>query len=114
MIRGITELEGFLRVYAAGILGVLVDHVESAREMGARVVEGSHGRGYVVVGRRAYPILCGDIVRIETEDGPSDGRCGRIAQADGACPVHAAQRDYWQSLSEAERVAVEREEDARF
>ena len=115
MIRGINALEEFLRTYVAGVFGILVDHVEAAERMGAKLVEGTDGREYVVIEGRAYPVLCGDIVPVQTEDwGPESGRCGQIARFDGSCEFHGAERAWWGSLTEREKAAVERAEDERL
>lgn len=108
-------LDQMLATYVAGIYGLLVDWVEEAERKGARIVAGSAGRRYVMVGRKAYPVLCGEIVGYQTEDGPETGRCGqRVTVGDfGTCEVHGAEREYWASLTERERRAIERAEDER-
>ena len=64
--------------------------------------------------------LCPDLVWIDTEDGPVTGRCrGPLVTVtvDGhdvsfACEGHTAEYLYWRSLSEPERVWIERQEEA--
>jgi hypothetical protein len=94
--------------------GVVSDHVHRALEAGwtQRVTAG--GR-HVVVSPDGYPepVLCSEIVRIDTEDGPTDGRCG--CQVDGAgiaCEGHAAMVAEWMAQGEAETLAWERSLDA--
>jgi hypothetical protein len=105
-------MEHFLRHWVAGVYGLLVDQAGAFTEAGGQIVAGSHGRSYAVVGGKAYPLLCGDIVPWQTEDGMSDGRCGKVAVDHGQCPAHAAERDYWQDLSPREQQAIEQAEEA--
>lgn len=106
------QIEDFIRVYVGGVLGILVDNVGAAVLLGARTVSGSDGREYLIVGYKAYPVLCGDIVPMATEDGPSDGRCGQRARAEfGQCEWHSSERIWWGSLTEAEKIGVEKAED---
>ena len=74
--------------------------------------------------------LCPDLVMVDTEDGPMDGRCllpvvevtipahrhwGEDVPAEVvafACEGHSQQRISWMTLSEPERLEVERREDA--
>jgi hypothetical protein len=103
-------LEDFLRAWAAGIIGLLVDQVAAFEAAGGRIVDGSAGRSYALIGIQAYPVLCGDLVPWQTEDGPSDTRCGQRVTRHGQCEWHAAQMDWWRSLTEAEKAAQERRE----
>ena len=107
-------LEQLLATYVAGVYGLLVDWTGQAERKGARIVQGSGGREYVLVDGKALPVLCGEIVPWMTEDGPATGRCGQRLTRNGACEFHAAEREWWASLSEAEKAHVEREEDARL
>jgi hypothetical protein len=76
--------------------------------------------------------LCPDLVMVDTEDGPMDGRCmrpvvevevprhfsavrGEWCEAEKvtfACEAHSQARISWMTLSEPERLEVERREDA--
>lgn len=96
--------------------GVLIDDLDRAVTFGLKVV--NTGTKTWVVGDdpndfgRAYPVVCGDIIGIVTEDGPTDGRCGVPVDGDRwGCTGHADQRDWWQGLTELEKVQVERMED---
>lgn len=106
-------VQAMLATYVAGIYGLLVDWVLQAEAKGARIVQGTGGREYVIVDGVAYPVLCGAIVPRVTEDGPTDGRCGQRATVDGACAFHAAEADEWARLTERERRGIERMEDER-
>lgn len=92
--------------------GILIDHVRFLDPARVRVL--TTGRP-VAVGSdgAAIDIVCGDIVMIQTEDGPMDGRCGRkvISLTAAACAGHAAERDHWQAMSEAEKATWERRHD---
>lgn len=112
-IRGVNAAEDLLRAYVAGIVGILVDHVSTAEELGGVLRQGSHGRAYVVIGRKAWPVLCGDFAEYVDEDGPQVGRCGAIATLDYQCAHHGAARAEWLGMSERERAAQERAEDER-
>ncbi len=49
----------------------------------------STGAGWAVVDGVAYPVVCSEIVRVDTEDGPVSGRCGHNAlAATGTCDYH--------------------------
>jgi hypothetical protein len=95
--------------------GVCSDHMRTALELpGTRLVEGVLA-AYVVddaAGGVAYPVTCGDLIEIRTEDGLSDGRCGLLATDREAyqCEGHAAERRAYMALTEAERAHLEREE----
>jgi hypothetical protein len=100
--------------------GVCTDHVfHAVQDAGAQIkVLTSHR---VVLtgpqGGKTYPVLCGELVNIDTEDGPVDGRCGEFAFApkgeDGpwGCPGHVAQQLAWAELSESEKAYREYQEE---
>lgn len=96
-------------------VGVVSDHVAWAERVGARIVRGALATWVVddEASGRAYPVLCGDIVEIDTEDGPIDGRCGLLAvdQDELACEGHAVERRAYLAMCEAERAYLEREQD---
>lgn len=68
-------------------VGVVVDHVESFVQAGGSVrPTRSGGLWAVLPDGRAYKVLCGEIIPVATEDGPSDGRCGLpVVAATGRC-----------------------------
>lgn len=94
--------------------GVITDHVGRAQQEGWTVHVAASGRTYISDPKgAAYPVLCGEIVHINTEDGPTDGRCGSYVYHDGiACPSHASAIERWRGTSEIERAAIERREEA--
>lgn len=94
-------------------LGVITDHVGQAQAAGWTVHVAASGRTYISDPKgAALPVLCGEIVRIDTEDGPTDGRCGHFVDHDDiACAGHAVGINAWRNASEIERVAIEARED---
>ncbi len=73
--------------------GVLSDHLCWAQQAGATTRLTASGRHRVVFpdGSTAQ-VLCSEIVRIPTEDGPIDGRCGSpVAAGEGhyCCDAHS-------------------------
>lgn len=101
-----TNGEQFVGAYGPSYReGVLIDNLEAFVTAGGSVRVGKHGTWASLPGAAAIPVVCGDIVRIDTEDGPSDGRCGRNLDGErGACPAHADERDTWMAMSERERA----------
>ena len=92
--------------------GVLIDHTDSFVAAGGRLRVGRNATWAVLPTGRAIPVVCGEIVRIDTEDGPMSGRCGLNVFRDlGACDAHAEERQGWMDMSEAERCAWERDRD---
>lgn len=61
----------------------------------------------------AYPVVCSEIIRVDTEDGPVSGRCGSLATDAGCCDDHAEIVAFWRGQSDAETAAWERDLDAR-
>ena len=88
--------------------GVLIDHLDQVPER--FLVD--DGTAIEVHGER-YPVVCGDLIEVPTEDGPISGRCGiQIASRDAAgCPGHDAARREWSEMSELERRDWEIEHD---
>lgn len=71
--------------------GLLSEHLDLFVQAGGEFRPGASRLGWAVVDRKAYPVVCSEIVRIDTEDGPMSGRCGAPAEADhGRCDSHAA------------------------
>jgi hypothetical protein len=91
--------------------GLLSDHVGLALDLGFRVVTLSHTRRLVCEDGLTFPVVCSEIVMVDTEDGPIDGRCGLVADLDGFCEPHAAQVSEWRAMSELERALWERTND---
>lgn len=97
--------------------GVLAEHLEAFQRAGGIVRRATSGSGamwaLVPSGKavKAYPVVCGDVVPVQTEDGIVTGRCGIIATREGACAGHAAEMDSWREMAEAERAAWERDRD---
>jgi len=85
-----TKPEEFITGYGQTYrLGLISDHVEMFAAVGGEIRKGNAHAGWAVVDRKAYPILCSEIIRINTEDGPISGRCGGFALPDtGRCSGH--------------------------
>lgn len=92
--------------------GVLSDHVDLFQRAGGVVRTSPSGRTEwaLMSDGTAVPIVCSEIIRIDTEDGPMSGRCGATATTHGACDGHAEIRAAWLAMDEADRVAMERRE----
>lgn len=91
MTETLTLTDRFVRLYGRGWKpGVVVDDVPAFEAAGGVVRDGAHGGMWAVVeGGRAYPVVCGDIVMLDSEDGPVTGRCGLAASSEtGACVGH--------------------------
>lgn len=102
-------------VFYVGRLGLVADHVTSFVEAGGTVRSAASGSGKawaVLPGGRAFPVVCGYLIPVMTEDGPSDGRCGLDALPEGMCEGHAAEYAEWARMDEMERAAWERHADA--
>lgn len=94
-------------------MGLLVDDVETFVRLGGTIRTSVSGyvEWAVTPEGRAFPVTCGDIVERRNEDGSYTDRCGSIADAEGACAGHAAARDSYRAMSEAERLHLERAEE---
>ena len=74
--------------------GILVDHERLFHGRTGNLPSGK--RILVDTDGGVYPVLCSEVVWINTEDGRIDGRCGDFVYGtDGACPGH------WEAISEA-------------
>lgn len=74
------------------VTGVISDHEYRADD--TRVAES--GERLALVNDEWVPVLCGEIVMIDTEDGRIDGRCGAPVMGDDvACPGHQADIQRW-------------------
>jgi hypothetical protein len=93
--------------------GVLVDHLHLVDESKVRTLTST--TWVVTDDGKGWPVLCGYLIPIVTEDGPSDGRCGvPIDKDSGFCTNHAAERDEWLAMSELEKAHWEREQERMF
>ena len=71
--------------------GLLSEHLDLYRRAGGEFRRPSHGAGagWAVIDGLAVPVVCSELVRIDTEDGPVSGRCGAKAYAaTGTCDAH--------------------------
>lgn len=71
--------------------GLLSEHLDLfVRAGGTHRASRNGGAGWAVLDRgRAVPVVCSEIVRVDTEDGPVSGRCGANAlEATGTCDAH--------------------------
>lgn len=92
--------------------GVLIDNTDRFVAEGGSIRVGRHATWAVMLNGKAFPVVCGALVEVATEDGPLSGRCGRDVEGDrGACGSHADERDEWMSMGERERCAWERAHD---
>jgi hypothetical protein len=108
--RHVRDDEGYSVL--VGRRSLLIDHTEMFEAAGGTIRVGKHATWAVLPGGEAVPVVCGDIIRIHTEDGPSDGRCGLNVVGDlGACQGHADERQGWRDMSEAERCQWEKDHD---
>lgn len=72
--------------------GVLTEHVDAFIAAGGRIRPAASGSGLlwaVLPSGAVAPVVCSELVWIDTEDGRIDGRCGFNAGADGRCARHA-------------------------
>jgi hypothetical protein len=95
-----------------GRRSLLIDHTDLFETAGGTIRVGKHSTWAVLPGGEAVPVVCGDLVPVRTEDGPSDARCGCNVVGDrGACEGHADERDAYRAQSESERAYDERVRD---
>lgn len=80
----------FLGMYGPNWRQSLIsEHLDLFRRAGGTFRPGNVALGWAVVDGKAYPVVCSEIVRIDTEDGPVSGRCGTPALArTGTCEAH--------------------------
>ena len=69
--------------------GIVVDHVPAAIAAGHTYRRLTRSAVVVDSSGRTAPVLCGEIIRVDTEDGPVSGRCGGLANLDGLCDRHS-------------------------
>ena len=106
----VRDEEGYAVV--VGRRSLLIDHTDLFAAAGGTIRVGRHATWAVLPGGKAVPVVCGDLIPIQTEDGPSDARCGANVVGDlGACAGHAEERQEWRAMSEPERAAWERSRD---
>lgn len=70
--------------------GLLSEHLELFRRAGGtHRPASSDGAGWAVIDGKAVPVVCSELIRVDTEDGPVSGRCGANAlDATGTCYAH--------------------------
>lgn len=90
-----TPLEQFIGNYGnAHRSGLISEQVDLFVRAGGEIRKGNAHMGWAVIEGKAYPILCSEVVRIDTEDGPVSGRCGQFAlPVSGMCACH--EECYW-------------------
>lgn len=99
-------------VFYVGREGLLAEQVDGFIAAGGIVRPAAFGGGRawaVLSDGRAVPVVCGEIIPVMTEDGPSDGRCGQNALGEGMCEGHAEEYAQWNRMAEVERAAWERD-----
>jgi hypothetical protein len=72
--------------------GIISEHVPAALRAGLTVRVLNLSAIVVDPSGRTIPILCSELIRVDTEDGPMSGRCGALANLNGVCDVH----DYYE------------------
>lgn len=89
MLTTTTSPANFLGMYGQDWKqGLIGEHLDLFIAAGGTFRAGSARLGWAVVEGVAYPVMCSEIVRIDTEDGPVSGRCGRPALASFVCEAH--------------------------
>jgi hypothetical protein len=108
-----TDIETFVNGYGpTWRSGVLIDNTDRFIAAGGHIRNGVTAMWAVMADGIAHPVVCGEMVRIDTEDGSITGRCGcNVIRDFGACDYHAAIIAEWREQSEAETVAWERARD---
>jgi hypothetical protein len=97
--------EEFGLIYGPAQEGILVEHL-GGLGLEAHVI--ADGRLIVAIDGKIVPVLCAELIMVNTEDGPSTGRCGTVIRGDDwACKGHRAESDRWEAMSEAERAEWE-------
>lgn len=91
--------------------GILSEHVDAYVAAGGVVRPAASGSGVlwaILPDGFALPVVCSEIIRVDTEDGSVSGRCGIPATREGSCEGHTRDREDWRAMTEAERAAWER------
>lgn len=86
-----TDVDRFIGSYGPRWrAGLLSEHLDLfVRAGGTHRPSRSTGAGWAVIEGKAYPVVCSELVWVDTEDGRIDGRCGELAlDATGTCPAH--------------------------
>ena len=68
--------------------GIISEHVPSALNAGLRLHPLTRSAFVVDPEGRTSPVLCSELIRVDTEDGPVSGRCGVLANLNGLCDRH--------------------------
>lgn len=81
--------------------GLLSEHVEVFHQQGGETRQATSGSGaqWAMVGNKAYPVLCSEIIFFNDEDGPCAGRCGQVATRYGRCEGHNEEARSWSDPS---------------
>lgn len=88
--------------------GVLAEHLNLVDPTKVRTL--TRTQWVVTDDGKAWPVLCGELIRVVTEDGPGEGRCGAPADPNlGACEPHAERIAEWRTQTEAETLAWEQQ-----
>lgn len=93
--------------------GILTEHLMQVEASGLAVRVAASGANWVHDPRTtepAVPLVCSELVKVWTEDGPISGRCGAQVYGDaGACVGHTYAIESWAAQTEAETIAWERQ-----
>lgn len=95
--------------------GVLSEMVDAFTRAGGAVRPAASGSGLwwaVPPGELAVPVVCSELVWVNTEDGPVTGRCGEDATRGGSCAGHRNELDAWAAMTEPQRALWERGQEA--
>lgn len=84
------SVDDFVGVYGNGPFrqGIISEHVPAAARAGLTYRALSRSGIIVDPEGRTAPVLCSELIRVDTEDGPVSGRCGALANLDGVCDRH--------------------------
>jgi hypothetical protein len=92
-------------IYAPASYGIIGEHLHAAG-LESHVI--ADGRQIVAIDGKIVEVLCSELIRVRTEDGDRDGRCGTPLRGDAwACPGHTQELEGWMSMSEIDRAEWE-------
>ena len=102
-----TSLDEFIGAYGPRHReGLISEHTWAFEKAGGTIRYSTSGTGrqWALVpsgkGEKAYPVVCSEIIKVDTEDGPTSGRCGEPAMRLGACERHAEEIESYMAMSE--------------